>query len=116
MRIRTNRLLGCLTLGLIALASPALADQHEKSGTTDKTAKSAKSEPSPETRAKMADAHQKMAECLRSTRPVHECHAEMHKAQEAMEGGHGKAEGSMGHHGHGADDAAKTTAPAATTK
>ena len=115
MKIRTNRLLGYLTLGLLALASPAFADHHEKS-TTDKTAQPAKSEPSAETRAKMADAHQKMAECLRSTRPVHECHAEMHKAHESMEGGHGKPDGSMGHHGHGTDDAAKTTAPATPTK
>lgn len=110
MMIRTNRLLGCLTVGLIALASPALADHKEKEGKTDKAA------PSPEARAKMADAHQKMAECLRSTRPIKECQTEMHKAHEAMEGMHGMNGGSMGHHEQGASDAAKKSSAAAPTK
>lgn len=110
MMIRTNRLLGCLTVGLIALASPALADHKEQEAKADKAA------PSPEARAKMADAHQKMAECLRSTRPIKECQAEMHKAHEAMEGMHGKSGGSMEHPGHGMDDAAKSTGTAGATK
>lgn len=113
MMIRTNRVLGWLAVSLLALASPAFADHHEKSG------KSEKAEPSPEARAKMADAHQKMAECLRSTRPIKECRAEMHKTCEAM---HGEGGCSMGHHAegaghaHGAKDAAKEKDAAATTK
>jgi hypothetical protein len=38
-----------------------------------------------EQRAKMADAHEKMAACLRSNRPLGECHDEMMKScQETM--------------------------------
>ncbi len=37
----------------------------------------APAEPSREAREQMAAAHQKIADCLRSSRPVAECHAEM---------------------------------------
>lgn len=108
MTIRTNRVLGWLAVSVIAGASPALADHHEKSG------KTTKAESSPEARAKMADAHQKMAECLRSTRPIQECHAEMHKALEGVHAEHGA---SMGQHdGHKKNEAAKGTSEAAPTK
>lgn len=118
MKIRTNRVLGWLAVSLIALASPAYADHHEKSE------KGAAAEPSAEARAKMADAHQKMAECLRSTRPIQECRAEMKKAHGGMHGGeacskdhHGDAStpsGAQGH-AHGSKDPAKapsTSGPA----
>ena len=113
MMIRTNRVLGWLAVSLIALASPAFADHHEKSG------KSGKAEPSPEARAKMAESHQKMADCLRSTRPIKECRAEMKKACEGM---HGKGGCSMGQHeegaghAHGANDATKASDAADKTK
>ena len=127
MKLRTNRLTGFLAIALLAFASPALADHHEK---TDKTGKSdkaspaagttAKTGPSPELRAKMADAHQQMAECLRSTRPIEECHAEMHKAHEACEKSHG--EGCMmghreegEHHGHQSVDHESHGKPATST-
>ncbi len=125
MKIRTNSLLGFLAIGLISLASPALADPHEKTEKAEKTGQSAKREPSPEARAKMADAHQKMAECLRSTRPIQECKAEMHKTCEGM---HGEGGCSMGHHAedaahehgtdhkHGAKNGATGTTAAGTTK
>lgn len=64
-----------------------------------------------EQRAKMADVHQKMAECLRSERPISECRAEMMKGCKdtmgaegcpmmghgpgMMEKGHGKGGGMM---------------------
>jgi hypothetical protein len=34
-------------------------------------------EPSPDMRKKMADAHQKMADCLKSTRPIADCKKDM---------------------------------------
>ncbi len=113
MMIRTNRVLGWLAVSLIALASPAFADHHEKSG------KSAKAEPSPEARAEMADSHQKMAECLRSTRPMKECRAEMKKSCDGMHGEGGCSMGTQKQgagHAHGANDAAKGKDAAAETK
>ena len=109
MTTRTNRMLGWLTVSLLALASPALADHHEdaaKAGDA-KPGKSEKAAPSPADRAKMADAHQKMADCLRSTRPVKECRTEMKKSCEGM---HGAGGCSMRHHdgsdkAHGMHDA-----------
>jgi hypothetical protein len=126
MKLRTNRLTGLFTIALLAFAAPALADKPEKpakTGTSDTTshaAGAAKTGPSPELRAQMADAHQRMAECLRSTRPIEECHAEMHKAHEACEKSHG--EGCMmgrheegGHHGHQSGDHAGHGKPATST-
>jgi len=40
--------------------------------------------PSKEMRAKMANAHEQMAACLRSDRPMVECHEEMMKQHEMM--------------------------------
>ena len=40
--------------------------------------------PTREQREKMAAAHEKIAACLRSDRPIDECHAEMMKMHEAM--------------------------------
>lgn len=115
MKNRTNRVWGWIAVALIALASPALADQHEKKG------KSAGGEPSAEERAKMADAHQKMAECLRSTRPMKECRADM-KKMHGMEGcgmgHHGDAAGrsDAADHAHGSKDPAKAPSPNAPAK
>jgi hypothetical protein len=57
-----------------------------------------------EQRSKMAEAHEKLAACLRSDRPLSECRDEMMKSHESMDMGdcpmmHGK--GPM-KHGHGA--------------
>ncbi len=49
-------------------------------------AESAAANPSPELRQKMADVHQKMAECLRSDRPIDECRAQMHAGCQATMG------------------------------
>jgi hypothetical protein len=56
-----------------------------------------------EQRSKMAEAHEKLAACLRSDRPLSECHDEMMKSHESM----GMGDCSMMHgkgmkHGHGA--------------
>ncbi len=89
MTTRTNRRLGWLTVSLLALATPAFADHHEgaAAGGGGKPAKTEKKAPTPEDRAKMADAHERMAACLRSTRPMKECRSGMKKAH--MDMGHG---------------------------
>jgi hypothetical protein len=46
-------------------------------------------EPSPELRARMAAAHQKMADCLKSSRPIAECRAEMRESCRGMMDEHG---------------------------
>ena len=89
-------------VGLLALATPALADHHgDAAKAADGTpAKAGKPAPSPEDRAKMAEAHEKMAACLRSNRPMKECRSEMEKAHKGMGWGHacgGQCEG----HGDG---------------
>ena len=48
--------------------------------------------PTKEMREKMADAHEKIAACLRSDRPIDECHDEMKKMHESMKHEHAKME------------------------
>ena len=83
-----------LLLGMVAmLAGSALA---EDKGTTQTKAP----QMTTEQRGKMADLHEKMAACLRSTRPISECHDEMMKGcQETMGTGGCPMMGGMGHHG-----------------
>ncbi len=112
MTTRMNRMLGWLTLAMLALASPALADSHDdasKKGGTPSAA-SDKKEPTPEQRAEMADTHQRMADCLRSTRPFKECRAEMKKSCKHCQhmGDGGGKECSMDHQGHGSGKHKKT--------
>ena len=151
MKISSKLVLAVLTLGALALATPALADSHGKADPSGKAAqdkpaqgKAWGTDPSPEDRAKMADAHQRMAECLRSSRPMKECRDEMMKnahsglgrGQACMHGEscphgqdcpHGDAcDGSCKHHGHhggmseqkgqGAPQADAETSEAATPK
>jgi hypothetical protein len=52
-----------------------------------------------EQRQKMAEMHQKMADCLKSDKPMSECHAEMMKECQDKMGGEGCP--MMGHHGEG---------------
>ena len=69
-----------LYLSILSLSGGvALAND---SGKGDSAAKSKKMPMmmSTEQRAKMAEAHEKMAVCLRSDRPLKECHEEMMKA------------------------------------
>ena len=63
------------------------------------TVKPAPVDPSPEQRHKMAEVHQRMADCLLSTRPLAECRGEMQKSCHEMMG---KAGGSMMDGGMGA--------------
>jgi hypothetical protein len=59
--------------------------------------KSPPAEPTPEARQHMADVHQKMADCLRSERPLAECRTEMMSSCQEMMG-----EGGCPMMGHGA--------------
>lgn len=107
MHLHTRRVLAWLTLLSFVIASPALAGHHEgkHEGTQDPKGQAMSSDapggapakaPSPEQRAKMAAAHERMAACLRSSRPIQECHGEMRAACKESGGQCG-----MGHHGHG---------------
>ena len=58
----------CIAAAL-GLASLAVAERPDMAGKMGKM--------TTEQRSKMADAHEKMAACLRSTRPLKECHQEM---------------------------------------
>jgi hypothetical protein len=59
--------------------------KHHAGGMKDKMA----AEPSPEMRAKMAEMHQLMADCLKSTKTMAECRQDMKKNCPMMkEGGH----------------------------
>lgn len=70
--------------------------------------------PSKETREKMASLHEQMAACLRSDKPIADCHSQMMKScQDAMgeQGcrmmGHGMMGGGSGKHDHMIHDPAK---------
>jgi hypothetical protein len=97
-------------LGLIAgfaLASAAFAGDPEKATSP---------EPSPEARQQMAAIHQKMADCLKSSRPIAECKAEMRKSCHELKGDHGCS--MMGGHddemGHGTMHGGMTTPQSST--
>lgn len=95
--MKTKRWLGTIALALIS-AAPAFAADPPPAAPTS---------PSPELRAQMAAVHQKMAECLRSERPIADCQAEMASSCQAMTGaggcpmmgpmGAGMGPGMMGH-------------------
>jgi len=103
MKSRLSALIAILAL---ASASPAFAADPEKPGHP---------EPGPEARQKMAAAHQKMADCLKSDRPMSECKAEMkkscHEMKEKGEGGCSMM-GTGGGMGHGTGGAMKHGQPA----
>ncbi|MDR3608726.1 MAG: hypothetical protein P4M08_15285 [Oligoflexia bacterium] len=99
-------LIGLMTFALTS-AGTALADdaatnaEHQAHHATETKTK----EPSSETRKQMAEAHQKMADCLKSTKPFSECEEELMKSCPAMKHGHcPMMEGKGGHKGHHMDD------------
>ncbi len=103
MKLRSRFVLAAVLLCTLAFSAPAFADSHGQSAKSDPTSETGKPgpegrrEPSAEDRAKMADAHQQMAECLRSDRPMKECRGEMKKAHAAF--GHGQGHGKQCTHG-----------------
>ena len=92
MTSRTSRWCGLIAALALVQVSPAFAADPEKT---------APSEPGPQVRQQMADAHQKMAECLRSDRPLSECRAEMRKSCQMMGEGGCSMMGAGGGMGHG---------------
>lgn len=65
-------------------------------------------EPSKETRAKMASAHERMAACLRSDKAIDECRSEMMKSCKEIMGGQGCPMMGMGMHHPGMQHPAST--------
>lgn len=63
--------------------------------------KGAAAEPSPEVRSQMAAVHEKMATCLKSSRPLAECREEMSRSCQSMMGEAGCPMMQMGHGGMG---------------
>lgn len=89
---RTNRWITLLAAFALASASATFAAEPEKGATAA---------PTPEARQKMAEVHQRMADCLKSDRPMSECRAEMAKSCHDMMGASacpmmGMGEGGMG--------------------
>ena len=80
----------------------AHADDMNKANSSDhKKMASKMAVMTPEQRGKMADAHDKMASCLRSDRPMKDCHEEMMKSCQENMGKEGCPMGGMGmHHGN----------------
>ncbi|MFI5315474.1 MAG: hypothetical protein ACHQ6T_07225 [Myxococcota bacterium] len=68
MTFRTSHSRGALAALALLAASSVFAAEPETGSA---------SAPSPELRQQMAAVHQKMADCLRSTRPIADCRAEM---------------------------------------
>jgi hypothetical protein len=100
------------SLAAFALSSASIALGEDAAPTMDHQAHSAAmskmKEPTPEIRQKMADAHQKMADCLKSTKPISECKDEMMKNCPMMKNGHCMMmEGMSGHMDHMKDAPAK---------
>jgi hypothetical protein len=70
MRIQTMTRLATITLLALGSGHAALAAGPQQGA----------AEPTPEMRRQMAAVHQKMADCLKSDRPIGECRVEMHKS------------------------------------
>ncbi len=83
-------------VALLWTAGAALAAEPEHAG---------RPAPSHEMREKMAGAHEQMAACLRSDRPIADCHGEMMKNHGMMHPGEDGHEG-MGHEGMTKEDCA----------
>ncbi len=90
MAKRTNRWLGGVAAIVLLSASSALAADP---------AKAPPAAPSAAEREQMAAAHQKMAECLKSDRPMSECKSEMMKSAHRMHSDMGCPMMESGHHG-----------------
>jgi hypothetical protein len=112
----------CTWIAALALLGAPLAFSAEP-------AKSADAAPSPEVRQQMAAVHEKMAQCLRSERPMAECRAEMVGSCQQMMGasacpmmgsgaggmGPGMMGGGKGMHGGGMGGGMMKGAPAPET-
>ena len=78
-------------IALLWTAGAAFATEQALAGQTAPAERPAPADhpaPTKEQREKMAQAHEKLAACLRSDRPIDECHAEMMKMHESMKHEH----------------------------
>lgn len=88
--------------------------QDAKTAMSAKTNKKALTQVTPEQRGKMASMHEKMAGCLRSDKPLSNCHSEMQSSCREMMGSEGcsmggQMGGMMQHEGMmGGDSSAST--------
>ena len=80
MTLRTIHSRAMIAALVLLASSSALAAEPKKS---------APAEPSPEVRQQMAAVHQKMADCLKSDRPMADCRAEMANSCKQMVGASG---------------------------
>ena len=87
------RTIGLVLSVVVLVGSPALA--------ADKTKPPAPPQMTKEQRNKMADAHEKMAACLRSNRELKDCHDEMMRACKDAMGPEGCPMMGPGHMQHG---------------
>ncbi len=71
-------------LGLVAVVAMLIAGTQVWAADMSPNASASQAQPSKETREKMAQAHEKMAACLRSDRSISECHHEMMTACEEL--------------------------------
>ena len=90
MTNRTTRWLAGVAAIVLLSASAALAADPAKAPPAAPTAAE---------REQMAAAHQKMADCLKSDRPMSECKSEMMKSAHGMKGDMGCPMMESGHHG-----------------
>jgi hypothetical protein len=94
LKTLTSTLIACTATALLgSFAMVCAADAPAPA----KPAKMEKMEPTKEMREKMAAVHEQMAKCLRSDKSVEDCHHEMMKAHETMDGA------AWGRHEHDCD-------------
>lgn len=86
----------------IILTSMIFAMSAIQVSAADNKSKKDRPAPTAEEREKMAATHEKMAQCLRSDKPMKDCHEEMAKACKENMGGKGCMMG-HGKHMHGED-------------
>ena len=82
-----NRLFATGAILTMLLNSVAFAHDDEKTTKHEKTMMGEMKAMTPEQREKMASAHEKMAVCLRSDKPLKDCHDEMKKTCRDVMGG-----------------------------
>ena len=123
-------LIGLLTVTGLSMTIAFSALAAETTPATKMDDKKDKPAVTAEQREKMASMHEKVATCLRSTKPFEECHEEMKKEHEEMMAEHkgmmAEHKGMMhdmkcmkdkkGHHGHKCDHDEKDEATKTETK
>jgi hypothetical protein len=108
---------GCIYLCALLSAAIPIAQATDAPATSDQAAHPGQtSEPSRETRDKLATLHEQMAACLRSDKSFSECHAQMQKACQASLGKQGCPRMRMGSHMGRQSMMMPSPAPGSTTQ